>query len=978
MSDPQTPSSGGTLLAELASRPADAAQVVAALGFAPAEALDMLCAAALEQAEAAPQQAAAWTQAAGALAADLPAFAPQVDYARARLYLVAGDLDAAEEALRRAQDGWSRAGDDLALARSRLGLTQVLAVQGRFAEAEGEVGAAIATLESRAATLPGAALRLAVAHNTAGTLLVYQERHAEALAAFERGRGLLHSLLAEAQASSSTPEGAASEDELETELAHLHLNEATARMALDEPAAAEEALRWAAARFDQAGDAWGRGRAQANLGSLYVRTGAYAAALAAFDAAASDLIGPAALAAPDDVELWRQADVLLLDRGAAYLALNMLPEAETALERSAAIFRSTEQPAELAQALYTLAVVRSRRGEDPAAALAEAEQIFALLGDEYWLNRCRVARAAAQRIAEPQAAAALLDSLLAAAALPDAAEETAARWDIGSLADARLLRLHLHAAAGEVAAAQAQAGRLEAELGAAPLPHLRLRLEHGRGLLAAAAGDAAEARRRYLAAIELAEAQRSALPLEEVRAAYVSDKTDLFGDLILNLLDEPAPQPGTLAAAFALVERARSRSLLERLLAALPAGPSEVDPERAARTQALRQELNWLYNRLLGGEGARHAGPTLDREIARREALLQELEAGAAAPLAGAAPADLAALQRVLAADEQVVVYFTAQDELMAFVVGPNDVQLFRHLCSAADAGAAVAELRRQVDRAELGAAYLSRRGERLAQALRRAAQELHALLWAPLEAAAVAPRLLIVPHAALHHLPFHLLQGDGPALLERHELRYAPSASVAVHCRRQAGGSSGSSYRSLAALALDDSTIPQAMAEVAAAAAHFRRTRLYQGAQAGRDALRRAAAEGDVLHIATHGLFRSDNPFFSSLKLADGWVDVRALYGLPLAARLVVLSACESGAGDVRGGDEVVGVARGFLGAGAPALVVSLWNVHDASAAQLMDRFYAALADGAGPAAALRTAQLAAAAQGQHPYFWAPYYTIG
>ena len=92
------------------------------------------------------------------------------------------------------------------------------------------------------------------------------------------------------------------------------------------------------------------------------------------------------------------------------------------------------------------------------------------------------------------------------------------------------------------------------------------------------------------------------------------------------------------------------------------------------------------------------------------------------------------------------------------------------------------------------------------------------------------------------------------------------------------------------------------------------------------------------MLHIATHGLFRPDNPFFSALKLADGWIDVRQIYRLPLQARLVVLSACESGAVQIQGSDEVIGLARGFLGAGAETLVTSLWNVHDASAAALMD----------------------------------------
>jgi CHAT domain-containing protein len=141
------------------------------------------------------------------------------------------------------------------------------------------------------------------------------------------------------------------------------------------------------------------------------------------------------------------------------------------------------------------------------------------------------------------------------------------------------------------------------------------------------------------------------------------------------------------------------------------------------------------------------------------------------------------------------------------------------------------------------------------------------------------------------------------------------------------------------------------------------------------------AAQQGDILHLATHGLFRPDNPFFSVLKLADGWVDVRSIYRLSLAARLVVLSACESGAGQVRSGDEVIGLARGFLALGAESLLVSLWNVHDASSANLMACFYQHLVNHgrpARPAAALRAAQLEVIEENPHPYYWAPYFMIG
>jgi CHAT domain-containing protein len=145
------------------------------------------------------------------------------------------------------------------------------------------------------------------------------------------------------------------------------------------------------------------------------------------------------------------------------------------------------------------------------------------------------------------------------------------------------------------------------------------------------------------------------------------------------------------------------------------------------------------------------------------------------------------------------------------------------------------------------------------------------------------------------------------------------------------------------------------------------------------------AAASTDVLHLATHGLFRPDNSFFSALKLADGWLDVREIYRLPLHARLVVLSACESGMGKIRGGDEVIGLARGFFAAGAQTVIASLWNVHDRSAPVFMQKFYSALqsevlVEGKSlrPATALQAAQLAAIRMEQHPYYWAPFYAIG
>ena len=142
--------------------------------------------------------------------------------------------------------------------------------------------------------------------------------------------------------------------------------------------------------------------------------------------------------------------------------------------------------------------------------------------------------------------------------------------------------------------------------------------------------------------------------------------------------------------------------------------------------------------------------------------------------------------------------------------------------------------------------------------------------------------------------------------------------------------------------------------------------------------ALRAQAPAADVLHLACHGQFRPDNPLFSSLRLADGWLTVRDAYGLDLNCGLVTLSACETGVSAIAPGDELIGLARGFFSAGAPSLLVSLWTVDDESTAKLMASFYTRLRAGENPAAALRHAQCELLSDHPHPFFWSPFVLLG
>ena len=116
----------------------------------------------------------------------------------------------------------------------------------------------------------------------------------------------------------------------------------------------------------------------------------------------------------------------------------------------------------------------------------------------------------------------------------------------------------------------------------------------------------------------------------------------------------------------------------------------------------------------------------------------------------------------------------------------------------------------------------------------------------------------------------------------------------------------------------------------------------------------------------------------FSSIRLGDGHLSLFDLYQLPLAADLVTLSGCSTGLNVVVGGDELFGLIRGLLSAGAGSVLVSLWDVSDRSTADYMTAFYRSLEAGQNKAQAVRTAIREVRKHYEHPYFWAPFVLVG
>ncbi len=952
--------------------------------FLPAT-VETLAAAALRQAESEPTLAAHWVALAEAVEAGLgnvPARRAQIAYAQARIQLCRGELMVAEAMLRQAQLDWQRAGDPAGYSRSLLGLTQILAMQGRYDEAEAAARLAVADAATGVAGDFAHLMRQVAAHHNLATLLLYQERHAEALAEHEQ----IRQLLVAAPGDASDPDQQA---EWGSKLAHSDLNRATALTFLDQPLAAEDALNQAITQFAQLADSLNLGRSRTNLGRLYLGTGQYAAALASFEAALRDLLGPTTTLASADIEEVRPADELLLEYATACMVINLLPEANQLLARCETLFRSAAQPYELGQTRYTqgLLLLRTQQWQAAQEALIEATTHFAALQNSFWLNRTRLAQAAVAYAQQEHAHARRLLDLL----LHSATEEAtgALHWDRSGQIEAHLLYARIEIDTSDLNAAQQRAeliaallrGNVANEDQTRFWPQLALRLQHLRGKIAQAAGDYGTARQHLQAAIAQLEGQRATLVVEEVRSAFVDDKSDLYADLVQTLFAVAPDDPATLAEAFGVIEQARSRVLLERLLAAVdePAAVESADPTgETQRIRQLREQLHWLYNQLMGESGSRRLDTQISRQIQQAEAALQQVAWRQSPLLAQAQPVDLTTFQATLAADQQAIVYAGVHQEILAFLVDRTTVRVYRRLTTLDAVQAATHELRFQLGRVELDPAYVARHSTRLTARLQEALHQLYQLLLAPMAEAIQTKRLLFVPFGPIHRIPLHALWDGARYLVEGVECSYAPSASLAV-LRHQPTASTP--LRRWAGFAIRDPMIPAASAEIAYAARHFAQATTYLDEQASRANLWQAAAQSDILHLATHGLFRPDNPFFSALKLVDGWVDVRELYRLPLTARLVVLSACESGVGELAGGDEVVGLARGFLGAGAYELVASLWNVHDATAAQLMDRFYQHLITDSHvvrPATALCAAQRQAIQARQHPYYWASFFVIG
>jgi CHAT domain-containing protein len=523
-------------------------------------------------------------------------------------------------------------------------------------------------------------------------------------------------------------------------------------------------------------------------------------------------------------------------------------------------------------------------------------------------------------------------------------------------------------------------------------PGVTYQCEHLIGRVERDRGQRRLALESFRRAITEIEHMRGGVVADEFKATFLGDKIGVYEDAIMACLDEGTSE--RIDEAFRLVESSKSRALVDLLarytrfsLSGPRSQESSTNAENRARLSKLLEDLNWYTSQAAleedkGNQRQVGLADNYRSRVARRERrvtqLFRQIEAeepefSLIQNIGTASALDLSAS---LEGGEQAIEYFTTGEEVSAFLVSREGVSVIRAITSKQTLEWRLAALRFQIEKFTYGAEYADAHFWQLKEMADQCLNDLYNAVFAPLEALVNHDRIIVIPHGPLHYVPFHALcDNRGDYLIDRFEISYSPSTAVLKLCRAKRPRARGDK---IVALGLSEHGTPGIDDELRALGAIFPDAVMLLGREATCENLMQLAPQARFLHLASHGYFRRDNPMFSFLKLADSRLSFYNLLDLNLNAEMVTLSACHTGVNRVFPGDELHGLMRGFLYAGAPTLIVSLWAVNDRSTSELMRELYLQIDRGESKRSALRRAQLAIKDEYGHPYYWAPFVLMG
>lgn len=710
-------------------------------------------------------------------------------------------------------------------------------------------------------------------------------------------------------------------------------------------------------------------RVDHNLAYLHFSLGDYQQALHLFATARRQFADQASVIDVAFVDLYRSE---------IYLALTLWRKALDLAKTAREVFERAQMPWETAQVLINeaMALYHLAKPELALERLAQARRLLAQAGFAIW-----------------QGVVDLYEShILFRLKAYDRAEELAlsARQRFQSSGLARR-SAQCDVLLGQVALAQGQMTQATTYFAAAQQgigeyawPAVAYCYHWGWGQVCRRQGKIDEAYSHYRQAIAAIESLQNKIGAEDYKTAFLSDKSEVYEEFIEFCLEQR--QPAADREAFETLERAKISTLGASLSAvALPQPAGASEPALVASINQLKRELNRYYTQFHTPENGfanAEEAKRLHKNIVQCEQRLSNLldsqrQLDSARQTNGAVTwLSLPALQATLPPATTILAYFLTADQLTIFCVERHRFSVQRARVAAATMRDLVRQFTFQISKFQLDPGFRTRHQGMLQQSMDLVLNQFYQLLIAPVAGLLEdAHQLIIIPYHLLYNLPFHAFFDGKKYLLEEYGVSYALSATFHQQlCTKQPSRP----LHPPLILGLNDGLIGEAEAEATAVAQVFPAAALRLGADATTGQLLQNQQPRAFIHLATHGAFRSDNPAFSALKLADGWLTLQELMTLQWSAPLITLSACETGRSEILLGDKLVGFYRGFFSAGAQALVATLWALDDTVATQLMVAFYRSLKAGHPVDQALRMAQLAIMATLRHPYYWAPFILTG
>jgi len=502
------------------------------------------------------------------------------------------------------------------------------------------------------------------------------------------------------------------------------------------------------------------------------------------------------------------------------------------------------------------------------------------------------------------------------------------------------------------------------------LREVRWRALLGLARLQQLGGKGAEALASYRLALETVEGLRAEIRLDQLKDGFLADKMDVYGGMVGLLVDLKRDDE-----AFSVAERSRARNLIDILGRQRLSLSGSVDQELYDRQTMLKEQM--LEQETMAAQAAKPQERTMyaqaqEKLQAQYQDLLLEIERKKPELLAlvKVNPLTLQEVQPLLEPGVMLLSYYQLPDRLLVWQISRERTTLLTTQLSATDLAAKIASYRRMLQNLE---------------PLEKSSRELYELLLArPLAGAGEIKALGIVPHGSLHYLSFATLSDGKDYVADRQQLFHLPAVSVLKYTlsRRQQN-------RNLAVLAVGNPDLanpsldlPFAEREVGTLRWNYPNVTVLTREKATESWVREHISEFGIIHLASHGEFDPVNPLFSAVRLArdtkaDGKLQAEEIFGLDIKADLVVLSACQTGLGDVKSGDDVVGMNRAFLFAGTHSLMSSLWRVSDVSTAILMKQFYRNYTK-VNKAESLSRAMRHVKNRYPHPGYWGAFVLIG